>query len=311
MNEIILHQYPASPFAEKIRAILGYKGLAWRAVEIPLVMPKPDLTALTGGYRRTPVLQIGCDVYCDTPLIARVLEARCAEPRLFHPSQAATAHAAGRFFDRELFLSAISQLFDPAVAPSSAEALGGAEMTAAFAADRTRMMSNTPVRPPRYTDGRVVVGQVLGQLEAQLGAGGPFLFGEHVGWADFCAYHPVWALRRNRVLVRRLDPYLHVLAWLDRMSAFGHGNSKPFSAEGALDIARRSEPEARAAESARFERANLGDEVEVAANDYALEPSTGRLVHVGPDELVIERHDERAGRVCVHFPRIGFKVKSL
>ena len=57
-TELILHHYAMSPFAEKIRAILGYKGLSWRSVDIPVVMPKPDLTALTGGYRKTPVLQI-------------------------------------------------------------------------------------------------------------------------------------------------------------------------------------------------------------------------------------------------------------
>jgi glutathione S-transferase len=44
-------------------------------VEIPVIMPKPDLTALTGGYRKTPVLQIGADIYCDSQLIMRELEA--------------------------------------------------------------------------------------------------------------------------------------------------------------------------------------------------------------------------------------------
>jgi hypothetical protein len=39
--ETILHHDPAAPFAEKIRAILGYKGLAWRSVVIPVIMPKP------------------------------------------------------------------------------------------------------------------------------------------------------------------------------------------------------------------------------------------------------------------------------
>jgi hypothetical protein len=49
MNAPILHHYPVSPFAEKIRAILGYKRIAWQSVQIPMVMPKPDLVALTGG----------------------------------------------------------------------------------------------------------------------------------------------------------------------------------------------------------------------------------------------------------------------
>jgi len=87
MHELILHHYPTSPFAEKARLMLGFKQLSWRSVMIPPVMPKPDLTALTGGYRRTPVLQVGADIYCDTALIARRLEAEKATPALFPEGQ--------------------------------------------------------------------------------------------------------------------------------------------------------------------------------------------------------------------------------
>ena len=80
---MILHHYPASPFAEKIRAILGFKQLNWQSVMIPSVMPKPDLMPLTGGYRKTPVLQIGADVYCDTALICDVLEHLAPSPSLY------------------------------------------------------------------------------------------------------------------------------------------------------------------------------------------------------------------------------------
>ena len=59
MSELVLHHYPLSPYSEKIRAIFGLKGLAWKSVITPVQMPKPDLLALTGGYRKAPVLQIG------------------------------------------------------------------------------------------------------------------------------------------------------------------------------------------------------------------------------------------------------------
>ena len=58
MTEIILHHYPRSPYAEKVRLALGLKGLAYGSVTIPTWMPKPDLLPLTGGYRRTPVMQV-------------------------------------------------------------------------------------------------------------------------------------------------------------------------------------------------------------------------------------------------------------
>jgi hypothetical protein len=71
MTDIILHHYAVSPYSEKVRIGLGLKGLAWGSVETPVIMPKPDLTALTGGYRKAPVLQIGADIYCDSQLIMR------------------------------------------------------------------------------------------------------------------------------------------------------------------------------------------------------------------------------------------------
>ena len=72
MNDLVLHHYPASPFAEKVRLMLGYKRLSWKSVFIPMVMPKPDVLALSGGYLNTPILQVGADIYCVTALISEV-----------------------------------------------------------------------------------------------------------------------------------------------------------------------------------------------------------------------------------------------
>ena len=87
MDEIILHHYPASPVSEKVRVGLGIKGLAWRSVEIPRVPPKPDVMPLTGGYRRTPIMQIGADIHCDSQCILRELQRRHPEPS-FYPGGA-------------------------------------------------------------------------------------------------------------------------------------------------------------------------------------------------------------------------------
>jgi hypothetical protein len=153
------------------------------------------------------------------------------------------------------------------------------------------------------------VEQTLQQLEAQLQSSGAFLLGAVVGWADFCAYHPLWAMRQNRVLAPRLDAYPHVLSWLDRIRAFGHGRPTSLASSDALAVARNSRPRTPTGAESRLEALNIGDEVEVAAADYAREPSAGRLAYAAPDEICIERTDERAGRVVVHFPRVGFRVK--
>ena len=68
---LILHQYDISPFSQKAQKMMGLKELSWQSVEMPMIAPKPDVEALTGGYRGTPVLQIGQDVFIDNWMIAR------------------------------------------------------------------------------------------------------------------------------------------------------------------------------------------------------------------------------------------------
>jgi glutathione S-transferase len=98
MTDIILHHYETSPYSEKVRLGLGLKGLAWASVEIPVIMPKPDLTALTGGYRKTPVLQIGADIYCDSQLIMRETRAPPPQPEFLSggPRRGRRARLVGR-----------------------------------------------------------------------------------------------------------------------------------------------------------------------------------------------------------------------
>src|SRR3954468_3969530 len=114
MAEIVLHHYPASPYAEKIRAIFGFKQLAWKSVTIPSVLPKPDVIALTGGYRRTPVLQIGADVYCDSGLIARAIDAYAPSPTLFAYGDTLGMSAMTQFAEALLFNVTVALAFMPA-----------------------------------------------------------------------------------------------------------------------------------------------------------------------------------------------------
>src|SRR5947199_8216077 len=110
MTDIILHHYDTSPYSEKVRLGLGLKGLAWASVELPLIMPKPNLTALTGGYRKTPVLQIGADIYCDSQLIMRELERRYPTPS-FYPAGHGAADALAWWAEKTTFSPAAGILF--------------------------------------------------------------------------------------------------------------------------------------------------------------------------------------------------------
>ncbi len=310
MSELILHHYAASPFAEKIRAILGVKRLAWRSVQIPVIMPKPDLTALTGGYRKTPVLQVGCDVYCDTYRIARLLDELHPEPPVFRPEQAGVALAAGRFFDSALFFAVIAHLFQPQAVGAAFASMPPRE-AGGFAKDRAEMMKTARMAFPSLPEARGILADVLGGLDLQLGDSRPFLLGTEPGWADFCAFHPLRSLRIHPALEHELSPYARVLSWMDRIAAFGHGEPTELAPAEALEIARRARPRAMPTDSApALDGIAVGDEVEVAASDYGTEPVRGTLVHAGVTELALERRDARAGTVIVHFPRMGFRVRA-
>ena len=110
-SAIILHHFDQSPFSEKIRVIFGFKRLAWKSVRISRIMPRPDLMPLTGGYRRTPVMQIGADIYCDTQIIIRELETRFPAPTLFPGGNAGVPWALGMWTDRAFFQSTVNLVF--------------------------------------------------------------------------------------------------------------------------------------------------------------------------------------------------------
>ena len=147
MSDIILHHYPTSPFSEKIRLVLGFKNLAWKSVIIPSIMPKPDVVALTGGYRKTPFMQIGSDVYCDSALICDVLEHVQPAPTLYPESHKGLARVLAQWADTTLFWAAMAYSLQPKGA-AAAFAAGGPDFIKAFGADRAAMFTGmTRLRP--------------------------------------------------------------------------------------------------------------------------------------------------------------------
>ncbi|WP_167142191.1 glutathione S-transferase family protein [Pseudomonas sp. OTU750018] len=311
MHELILHHYDASPFAEKARLMLGFKQLSWRSVDIPRIMPKPDLVALTGGYRKTPVLQVGADIYCDTALIARRLDAEKATPALFPEGQEFVAASFAQWIDSQIFQHAVSLVFQP---ESVAVRFGKLppEAVKAFVADRAGLFSGgsatrVPVEVAKHN-----WPSLMGRVEQQLAReAGDFLFGEP-SIADFSLAHCLWFLKGTPVTAPLVDAYPHVSAWLGRVLGFGHGASSALSAEDAIAIAHAATPAALPDEP--FVEPNgltVGQRVQIAATDYGVDPVEGELVFAGAEELILRREDDRAGTVHVHFPRLGFAIKAL
>ncbi len=308
MSELILHHYPTSPFAEKARLLLGFKGLSWRSVKIAPVMPKPDLTALTGGYRKTPVLQVGADIYCDTSLIARRLEQEKALPAFFPEGQEMIAATFAAWADSVVFQHAVSLVFQP---ESIAVRFGNLppEAIKAFLADRAGLFSGGSATKLSAEQARHQWPTIMARLEQQLEREqGDFLFGEP-SIADFALAHPMWFLKATPVTSPLVDAYPAVSAWLGRVMGFGHGAFSEMTSEAALDVARNATPAALPDE--QFDEPNgfePGQQVVIAATDYGVDPVAGELLFAGREELILRREDERAGVVHVHFPRFGFRI---
>src|SRR6202171_4448473 len=107
MPEAILHHYALSPYSEKIRLALGLKGLIWRSVGMPRRPPRPKLTPMTGGYRRTPILQLGAEFYCDTLLTLRVIEELGSSKRLYPAGQEGVVKALCWWIEKSSFMNAV------------------------------------------------------------------------------------------------------------------------------------------------------------------------------------------------------------
>jgi len=302
MTDILLHQYDTSPFSEKVRVCLGIKRLAWAAVDQPVIMPKPDLLPLTGGYRRIPVMQIGADIYLDSALIVRELERRFPTPTLFPAGDAGLGAALALWTDRAMFQAVVAVVFGGL----------GDKVPEAFIRDREALSG----RPFDVAAMKAAVPHMTAQLNAQvaliaeqLGDGRAFLTGEKPGLADASAYYNLWFIRSAfppAAAPFEADPL--IAGWMARVKAIGHGERSSLSPEAALDIARDAAP--LPGTVAPQDAALAGKQVTVSADDYGRDPIRGVLVGSSAHHVSLRREDPRVGETVVHAPRIGFVVRG-
>ena len=304
MTELILHHYPESLFSEKARAMLNAKGLGWRSVIIPMIMPRPDTIPLTGGYRRTPVMQVGADVYCDTALIAAYLDDKGTGKTLFPADHRLAAQTLARWVDTELFWASVTLRFLPQNMGSFFSNAGAAE---AFAADRAKFAQGAKIRRPTADEALATYRTFLAEMEAQLADGRAFLFGADWSIADFSTYHVLWFIHVGGAMADVLDGHSNVASWYLRMKVFGDKPWNDLSGPDALSIALASAPVA-VVETSDLTDIPVGSCVDVGPLDYGVMPTRGTLVKCDTHSIVVRRKHALTGPINVHFPRHGFGV---
>jgi glutathione S-transferase len=302
-NSIILHQYDISPFSEKVRVVLGIKGLEWYACDQPVIMPKPDLTPLTGGYRKIPVMQIGADIYCDTQIIIRELERRFPAPTLFPAGDKGAAWGVSMWADRVFFQAAVAIIFGGGTPLADEAFIKDREKLTGRPFDVKGMAAAAPMMAEQFR-------AQLGWLEEQLADDRAFLTGDKPGLADASSYYNLAFTRvASPSGVKLIETFPGVLAWEKRVREIGHGKRQEISREAALDIARdTTSTEEAKADPGEPNGLKPGDRITVMADDYGRDPIAGELVSSSAQHIAIRREDPRVGDVVVHFPRAGFLV---
>ena len=309
----ILHHYAASPFSEKVRKVLGYKRLAWQSVQAPPILPKPDQIALTGGYRKAPVLQVGHDVYCDTKLICRVIERLQPERPLIPPGQEANVLMVERWVDQTLFFNAVAVFFQPQGVAAFGTALPPGMTIDHFMKDRGAMFAQGGSLPmPALETARAELPAIFSTLDAQL-AHQPFLGGDAPTQVDFAVYNPIWFIHTNAGITDELKPFARLRAWVERILAIGDGPRTEMEGAASVEWCRATTASQPPLPGAALDlpQAKIGDRVRIGATDYAPDQVEGELVIANTFELAVRRQDARAGTVVVHFPPEGFSVRIV
>lgn len=309
-RSIILHEYPESPYAEKIRLALKLKNLAYSRVHIPSIMPKPDLMPLTGGYRRTPVMQIGADIYCDTAIILRELEARYAMPTLKLPGHEGLAQMVAGWTDGRWFQTSVAVIFGAI----------GDSVPQEFKDDRAKMSGRDfdteamkQVAPMMRDQWRARLMLLEERLQGGRGAGsGNYLIGAKPGLVDVHAYMNVW------FVMQRVPDFVEACfetatltkAWYERLRDVEGQTPETIDGKTALEVAKASAPRLVAA-TTRNEQQSFapGEPVAIAPDDYGRDWVEGELVHADSQRIILQRVSDETGPLHVHFPRAGYLVR--
>jgi len=305
MADLILHHYDASPFTQRVLRMLGFKNLAWLSVETPMMPPKDDLVALTGGYRGTPVLQIGADVYIDSQRIARELERRFPQPSLFPYGGEGLGYAMVRWSDA-FFRTTLNISI----------AMTASQWPIEFRRDREYLFPDVDfaavTRDVEHAESQFRAH--AGLIDRQLADGRRFLGGDEPSLLDVHAQPFIWVARTYfpELAVKLLHGLRRIDPWEQRVMALGEGRRSITAAAAALATARSGESQTEAdIDAADPLRLKLDDEVEVAPDDTRRGAVKGRLVVLNQDEIAVRRWHEQCGEVVVHYPRLGYRATAL
>ena len=308
MTSLILHHYPQSPVAHKVRMAFGIAGASWQSVEIPRLPPKPLLVPLTAGYRRTPVLQIGADIYCDSQNIALAIDQSNLPHSLFPDYTYGMAMMISNWAE--------TTLFDLSVRLVLTHALG--KVPEDFIRDRGSLYFE-----PNWTEAslRAALPSVMHELRASLGfveahlaaTDGTYLNGQKPCYGDAALGYICWFLRGRwdggGTLLANYPALSALEAALDRL---GDGQPQDMDAEAALAIATAAMPQSPIGIIDGASSLAIGQTVMIRPKGETADPDVvGTLRYCDGMRISIDHRHEQVGHVAVHFPVVGYVMTPI
>ncbi len=310
VSDVIFHNYPQSPVAEKVRVVFGIKQLSWKSVVIPRLAPKPLLTVLTGGYRRTPVMQIGADIYCDSRCIIQELDRRFPERAVLPVEHYGLFDSLNQWADGGLFSLSVKIVLGAA----------GESLPEDFAQDRGRLYFGSD-----WKNGLTQANESLSHYAAQMHAAldgidrhladnRPYVMGDQPTALDAQIYHVAWFLRgRWNAGPEFLDSFDHIAPWEKRVQGLGHGTYEELDPEAAIELATSSVTRCESGVvGINVQQFTVGQRVSICADvDGGETPVIGHIHYADSQRIALTDVETAKASVCVHFPRAGYRVVTL
>ncbi|KAI8061190.1 hypothetical protein BC940DRAFT_136969 [Gongronella butleri] len=315
-TDIVLHWYPESPFANKVSWLLNYKKIAYKTVKIDICEPRPLRRPLDAGYRKTPILQIGNQVYCDSKAIIEQLEEMVPEPSLFPVTTAngtstvGAAHAWSLLLDSVVFTAVASQ-FELAQLPPN------------FFEDRLELLG-AKITPEEWALKRPVAKIDLDAHLARVHQSIPVISSPDApAWllgtatpsvADFSLAMNTWFMQllipdELAKYPRMTAHFQQLMPLIDPKRVYG---MPAITAEDALAIAKEQQkmPSANTVPPA-YAYLTKGQKVGVTPTDLGIQAAIGELVALTDKHVILKITDERTNAVYVHLPLVYFAIVPI
>ncbi|GEM_PF-168420 len=306
-GKIILHHTAGSPYAEKIRLMLGYTDTEWLSVIAPSnSVERPIQQKLAGGYsRRIPIMQIGSDIFCDSYIITEELARITKRPEL---STSGSSTVVKEFIYNEgthrykFFLNSLRKM-DIILAYYKNMPFKEFRI---FIRGRLKAMKGANLDKMKFRTAVDERDRYIEHLNSML-SNKMFIFSDsNPTLGDFSAYHMIWWYYRiGKTPIG--DNHLELKRWYNRMGQFRKSNGSDITANQSLKIAALTEP--RDIPVSMKESVNIGKTVSLLPNDYLMTatlPVNGILVGEDDTRYIIRRETPETGVVHIHLPKHAY-----